>query len=441
MRLRTLFTAFAICMGLSVPGHAQLARSLGFDVACEGAVKPSCNTLPTTVNTGSCYIYVCHDNAPVGDDGELCPVYGECLANEARLVTTDTNGCAKVTCTLNTGCVTIDMVQCPASQHAVETTLKDDAGCPVFSCEFPPSHQPEETCDKPLVDGICPPADQCDAAPVCEQGTAVSSGKDGNGCDIFTCESKLCEEPIVCPTGHVPVSDGTNDAGCETFRCEQKVCPQVATCPTGFLASMTVGDDGCKNVKCTKNDKIEAKSCPVQANCPTGYKRVNGEKTASGCPTFTCEKTTATDKDTDDKGKDDKVDLTKPLIVEGECRGSMNKACESKVQCPAGLLAYHIKGACNTRWGSVTDAELERVPMGSLAVVKPSSQPAGSSCKIAQNDIQSGSDRMNRDHIIQDPTKPIKFSCRDIDKNGGECHIRVAVQCMPPMQYWTNTRD
>lgn len=415
MRLRTLLSVALLCMGFVVPGHTQngLIESLGFNVPCEGVVQPSCSQPLSTVNTGTCYIYVCNDGVATGTDGTICPTYGECLANESRSVSTDANGCPKVTCTANTGCVGIEQIQCPATQLAVESGNMDDLGCPIFSCQPDPSLNKDTdtgTCATPNADGTCPETEL------------------------------ICDAPPVCPTGFVATDKGKDDKGCDVQTCEQKVCPQVATCPAGYLANMTVGDDGCKKVKCTLNDNTETTACPVPTTCPTGYTSVS-KGMENGCPRFECTKSDKTDNDDDGKTDDKTVDSGKSNIVEAECRGSDNKECKAKVQCPAGLYAYHIKGACNTRWGSVTDAELDRVPMGTLAVVKPSSQPAASICKIADKNVESGSDRLNRDQIILDPTKPIKFSCRDIDKNGGECHIRVAVQCMPPVQYWAHTRD
>ena len=256
MRIRTLMMALIACTGLLATGHAQntgyvdLYESLGFNEPCPGAVQPTtCGAGGVKeMNAGTCFIYVC------ADEVSQCTVYGACMEGEIRSETMGGDGCPVVTCTPATTtdpdtntCKTVESVQCPASQKAVQTDAMDDAGCPVISCEFDPN---ANVCSAPNADGSCP---MCADAPVsCEAGEELVKGEIAGGCQMATCEKVMCEEAPTCDVGSAAVSTSVDEKGCELFTCQPVICPQVVTCPAGFNAMVSEEANGCKKVTCRK---------------------------------------------------------------------------------------------------------------------------------------------------------------------------------------------
>lgn len=270
MRMRPFMIALlTCCMGLMTAstqaqtdtvvdtGYIDLYDSLGFNQPCAGATQPTnCDANGvTTMNAGTCYIYVCKSQT------SQCPTYSECEVGETRTDSTDANGCPKVTCTKPAVCQTIDQVTCPTGQMAVDSGNKDDATCPIFSCQIDPNAVPDGVCRNPSANGDCP---MCDEAATCPAGQKQVKGAIKNGCQLLACEpctttnadgtcaDDMCPVPVKCAADEMAVSTGKDANDCETTVCQKKVCPQIAACPPGLTGTVTTDQYGCKKLSCGK---------------------------------------------------------------------------------------------------------------------------------------------------------------------------------------------
>jgi hypothetical protein len=114
-------------------------------------------------------------------------------------------------------------------------------------------------------------------------------------------------------------------------------------------------------------------------------------------------------------------------VEEFQCRAQgRNSGCSDRATCPAGTSLVAAKSACNLEFGSVSSAQLNRTPWSFAGVVRRSDNVADGVCRVGPNDISENGAQLG---ILPGS---MGFLCRERDRNGGDCHIRVAVACRGP---------
>ncbi|RYG60920.1 MAG: hypothetical protein EON60_05450 [Alphaproteobacteria bacterium] len=257
--MRILMMALLAFTGLLTSGHTQnLAESLGFNVPCEGAVKPVCkNGSVAQVSQGICYGYVCTEET-VSVSGEICPAIANCPAGSTGTKITDARGCPAMKCAANfkTTCETRDTILCPASQKPLATTNYDQNGCTIYIC------QSEDLLS----------ATACPAQPACPTGYMQTYIKTVDNCAQVECrginkiDGAACPLPPSCPPGYEIAGDVWNK-GCPTNKCRIR-----------------------SNSMCTRANYIArlvgAKECPREFGLPTTILSGETLPNASSTPTF-----------------------------------------------------------------------------------------------------------------------------------------------------------
>jgi hypothetical protein len=112
-------------------------------------------------------------------------------------------------------------------------------------------------------------------------------------------------------------------------------------------------------------------------------------------------------------------------IVPFECRAEGNNGgCSSRVACPSGMSAVATKAACNLESGSITDNLLSTTPWSFAGVVRRSDSASDGVCVVGGVDVSERGAVLGRPGANQ-----IAFSCREHDRNGGDCHVRGSLAC------------
>jgi hypothetical protein len=168
-----------------------------------------------------------------------------------------------------------------------------------------------------------------------------------------------------------------------------------------------------------------------QAGCyvPTGYKTfiLHGQtldvfRGAGGVPVCTGRGYTC------DDGRLKPTSSTSCAVtrVVAECRVTdSNSGCQKTAACPAGKRLVGASAACNLEDGAVTDAQLASVPAGAISVVRASDNVSDGQCWL-------GDDRLSRGRKAVDGFEDrgsVTIGCREVDRNGGDCHIKAALYC------------
>lgn len=111
-------------------------------------------------------------------------------------------------------------------------------------------------------------------------------------------------------------------------------------------------------------------------------------------------------------------------VVPFECRAEgTNRGCAGRAACPAGTNVVAVKAACNLEFGAVGAAQLAQTPWSLAGVVKRSDDAGDGVCRVGGVDVG-----MSGAHL-RPRTREIAFSCREHDRNGGDCHVRGALAC------------
>lgn len=110
-----------------------------------------------------------------------------------------------------------------------------------------------------------------------------------------------------------------------------------------------------------------------------------------------------------------------------ECHAEGDDAgCSTTARCPAGSTEIiGATAACNLEYGTVSSAQLAGVSPGQVAVLRESDDAAQGQCRVGSTTVQrrrsparGGSGRVTT-----------QASCREHDKNGGDCHVRGTLYC------------
>lgn len=111
-------------------------------------------------------------------------------------------------------------------------------------------------------------------------------------------------------------------------------------------------------------------------------------------------------------------------VVPFGCRAEgTDSGCAGRAACPAGTNVVAAKAACNLEFGAVDAAQLAQTPWSLAGVVKRSDDVADGVCRVDGVDVGVSGAR------LRPRTREIGFSCREHDRNGGDCHVRGALAC------------
>lgn len=105
---------------------------------------------------------------------------------------------------------------------------------------------------------------------------------------------------------------------------------------------------------------------------------------------------------------------------------SSNTGSDKQIACPAGQKIIGIKAAANLENAEVPDSELQLVPMNTLKIVTESDNVYEGRGFINSTSIRSGSINV---FLTVYQYEKIKIGCKEHDKNGGDCQIKVILYC------------
>ena len=118
------------------------------------------------------------------------------------------------------------------------------------------------------------------------------------------------------------------------------------------------------------------------------------------------------------------------------CAEGSNAGDEHTLGCPGGNL-IGIQAACNLEFGKVSDADRRRVLLNRIKVVLPSDDKDDGSCTAGGTKIKEGQRMVvpwlfNRydGAVILNPNE-VRYSCKEHDRNGGDCHVNIRHYCVP----------
>lgn len=115
------------------------------------------------------------------------------------------------------------------------------------------------------------------------------------------------------------------------------------------------------------------------------------------------------------------------------CAEGDNDGDNHTLGCSGGQL-IGIQAACNLEFGKVTDADREQVLMNRIKITKPSKNLDDGNCGADGVNIKQG-ERLITPWLFSsysgDVYDELLYSCREYDRNGGDCHISIRHYCEP----------
>lgn len=103
-----------------------------------------------------------------------------------------------------------------------------------------------------------------------------------------------------------------------------------------------------------------------------------------------------------------------------------NKGCQGTVRCDSGQKIIGVRAACNLEQGRVPASFLNTVPLNEVSVQRASDNVNDGLCQAGNTSIRSGS--ASAQSALGLPS--LSYSCREYDKNGGDCHIIGQIFCL-----------
>jgi hypothetical protein len=101
-----------------------------------------------------------------------------------------------------------------------------------------------------------------------------------------------------------------------------------------------------------------------------------------------------------------------------------NQGCSGEIpRCPAGMHATAIKAACNLEYGDTKS--IKTLEWNKIRVDNASDNISEGKCQVGDKTISSGEAPLSLLIVSSDKS----FSCKEHDKNGGDCVIRGLIQC------------
>lgn len=118
--------------------------------------------------------------------------------------------------------------------------------------------------------------------------------------------------------------------------------------------------------------------------------------------------------------------LPETQSVRFECKSdSNNRGCRGEIRCPKATRIVGLKAACNLEYGKVSNTQLMNVAINTLEVLKSSDKVTDGECRLDTKSISSGTGSLTASL----GGSRLNFSCKEHDKNGGDCHIVGSMLC------------
>lgn len=112
--------------------------------------------------------------------------------------------------------------------------------------------------------------------------------------------------------------------------------------------------------------------------------------------------------------------------VKFECQVSGNNAgCSGTARCESGKRIIGARAACNLESGKVPSSFINNVATNELSVQRASDNVRDGACVVDTKNIQQGSTSL----AFTKGSTYINYSCKEYDKNGGDCHIVGQILC------------
>lgn len=112
-------------------------------------------------------------------------------------------------------------------------------------------------------------------------------------------------------------------------------------------------------------------------------------------------------------------------IVNAVCSISgNNKGCSTTAKCPVGYKIFKAKAVCNLETESLSQSLIDDLALGQVLVARKSDKASNGKCTMDKTSIESGSKS-----VSSYPKDSINFSCKEYDKNGGDCKILGQIIC------------
>lgn len=101
-----------------------------------------------------------------------------------------------------------------------------------------------------------------------------------------------------------------------------------------------------------------------------------------------------------------------------------NAGCSTRVpSCPANTEALAAKAACNLEHGSVSASTVASLDPGKIDVTRTSTNVNDGTCQVGDTSVRQHSS------IVRATRHPLTASCKEHDRNGGDCHVRGQLLC------------
>jgi len=112
-------------------------------------------------------------------------------------------------------------------------------------------------------------------------------------------------------------------------------------------------------------------------------------------------------------------------------RDGSNNGCQKTVSCPSSKRIVGAIAACNLEYGTVSSGDLAKVPVHTIKVVKTSDNAAQGLCAIGHNGLRENNSLHTGQRMITgiNGQQRVTVSCKEHDKNGGDCHIKGTLYC------------
>lgn len=115
---------------------------------------------------------------------------------------------------------------------------------------------------------------------------------------------------------------------------------------------------------------------------------------------------------------------TQVKIITGGCKKiGNNRGCKTTLQCPKSYIAVAGKAACNLEF---PNKSLKLGEWDIMTVVRQSDVTSSGSCHLG-NTVRKSS----VGPIDLNASTTISASCKEYDRNGGDCEIKAEIMCLP----------
>ena len=123
------------------------------------------------------------------------------------------------------------------------------------------------------------------------------------------------------------------------------------------------------------------------------------------------------------------AELSLPLTRQAfECsRSDSNDGCSVIAACPAGRQVAGVRAACNLETGTLPAGAVGGVAWDNVRVVRRSDTTSDGRCTVGGVSVEQGEASLRTESGV---ARSLVASCRDHDRNGGDCAVRGELLCL-----------